>query len=320
MRDKIIDIIKKIFSITDKADHRGNRIQVCILGLKIKFIKPDIYLKRMNMPFDKYKKNNVDITTLPPITGQGREVQLANLAILKEIDYVCRKNGLKYWLDFGTLIGAVRHKGFIPWDDDIDLGMMREDHDKLIKIFDKEKRNQDIYLEYYFWSNKSEIAYLLRAKHKKSPILFVDIFPYFNYAEKLSLEEQINKTNELKEYRKTRLKEIKPRNNDEILSACDRIRTEIIPNCSEQNCDLIWGSEFGHRWPTWIHDRENIFPLRSIEFEGFSTFCANKVEIYLKNVYGDYMAYPDKISVGHNMFKTIPEKELEVIRELAKDV
>lgn len=51
------------------------------------------------------------------------------LKLLRVFDEICRKNNLKYWLDGGTLIGAIRHNGFIPWDDDIDVAMLSDDYE-----------------------------------------------------------------------------------------------------------------------------------------------------------------------------------------------
>lgn len=64
-----------------------------------------------------------------------REVQLASLAILKHIDAICRAEGVRYWVMYGTLIGAVRHHGFIPWDDDLDIAMPRPDYERFLAYF-----------------------------------------------------------------------------------------------------------------------------------------------------------------------------------------
>ena len=62
------------------------------------------------------------------------EIKKTELEILLSFDKVCRENGLKYSMCAGTLLGAVRHKGFIPWDDDIDVCMPRPDYEKLIRL------------------------------------------------------------------------------------------------------------------------------------------------------------------------------------------
>ncbi len=65
-------------------------------------------------------------------TAELKEIQLN---ILKEVDSFCKLNNINYWIDCGTLLGAIRHKGYIPWDDDIDIGMLRPDFDRFLQLF-----------------------------------------------------------------------------------------------------------------------------------------------------------------------------------------
>jgi lipopolysaccharide cholinephosphotransferase len=89
--------------------------------------------------------------------GEGtilRKAQLRMLDILIEVDKICRKHDIPYWIDGGTCLGAVRHGGFIPWDDDLDIGLMRKDFKRLCKILPKELPDnlvfQDISTDKYY--------------------------------------------------------------------------------------------------------------------------------------------------------------------------
>ena len=69
------------------------------------------------------------------------------LSAMKDVDRICRENGLKYYLHAGTLLGAFNHKGFIPWDDDVDISLMRDDYEYFLKVVQKE------YSDRYFIDN-----------------------------------------------------------------------------------------------------------------------------------------------------------------------
>ena len=82
-----------------------------------------------------------------------RACQLKQLSILEEVDRICKKHGIGYWLDGGSLLGAVRHGGFIPWDDDFDIALPRDDYEQFLALA-KEKLS-DRYLLMNFEENNN---------------------------------------------------------------------------------------------------------------------------------------------------------------------
>lgn len=121
-----------------------------------------------------------------------RKVQLAQLEIAKELKRVCDENGIKYFMDSGTLLGAVRHKGFIPWDDDMDFGMLRDEYEKFVAVAPKALKE-----EYFLqtWDTDEGYAFSFAKIRKKDTLfietvsqkstahngVYIDIFPYDVY-------------------------------------------------------------------------------------------------------------------------------------------
>lgn len=120
-----------------------------------------------------------------------RELQLCQLDIALDIKQICEENHINYFLIGGTLLGAVRHKGFIPWDDDLDIGMLRSDYEKFIQVCTS-KLPDHLFLQtwdtdpYYGFSfakimlKGTTFQEEFAATSKAKAMIFVDVFPFDN--------------------------------------------------------------------------------------------------------------------------------------------
>lgn len=117
-----------------------------------------------------------------------RQLQLTQVEILKEIDKVCKKYSIKYSLYAGTLLGAVRHKGFIPWDDDLDVCMSRPDYERFLSVWPNEnvkgyilqnKENTPSFTQSFSKIRKEHTTFLQYEweRNRYHTGIFVDIFP-----------------------------------------------------------------------------------------------------------------------------------------------
>ena len=310
-----------IFTIATISNYSETRNLITILGFKIKIANREIAKERQENVFYQYKKDKIDITKVPPAQGLLRDIQLANLALLKELAYVCEKNNFKYILDAGTLLGAIRHKGFIPWDDDIDILMFREDYEKIVSAFKNTTRNSDIYAEYHR-DKDTNSQYFIKIKHKKCPFLGVDIFPLDSYWKHLSLKEQLIATNKICKILKHLKKEIGPNtSNKETKTILTKtMKEKILLSSANENGDFVYGVDFAHKLKNWFLDRDIVLPLRKIQFEDSKYTTVNKPKEFLKNIYGDYMKYPKKMKILHYSYKNLTSEQLETIKKLGEKV
>ena len=115
------------------------------------------------------------------------ELKDSQMNILKFIDRVCKENDISYFVNYGTLLGAIRHKGFIPWDDDIDICLYREDYDRFLNVVKELKDERYKVLDYdssdWYFQNFAVIVdewTVVEDNIKVKPhdtSVFVDVFP-----------------------------------------------------------------------------------------------------------------------------------------------
>lgn len=311
----IRDLLENIFSVKD-ADYSHKLIR--IFGVKFRILKSG-NKKRINTDYKKYD----NISEIPCAQGFLREYQMGLLYILKEFDRVCTQNGIRYWLSGGTLLGAKRHHGFIPWDDDVDVDMMRKDYENFPSLFNRKTLDSDLYCE--LWRDKNANATcILKIRHKKIKQLFIDIFPHDFYIKDVRGKEKIKLNKKIRMIRKWL--SLNPfRLSDEKLKEKIKYLTEHVINNGHDadeydNPSIHWGLDFPHRWHNWIYDYEQIFPVKKIEFEKFFFNAPANTDFMLRNIYGDYMKFPKSICPHHTDEEAFSPEEKSELRQLAKKV
>ncbi|MBD5401521.1 LicD family protein [bacterium] len=309
------NILINIFSITD-ADYSHKLIRIC--GIRFRILK-SANKKQMTIDYTKYS----DITKVPQAEGFLRDYQLALLSIFKEMDRICTAHNIRYMISGGSLLGAKRHGGFIPWDDDIDTDMMREDYEKFPAIFNACTTNPDLFCDY--WRDKNSPATcILKIQHRKIKQVFVDIFPLDFYYTSVSGKEKFALNRKIKFIRKMlSISPFRISDNKKLLNKLKKITHEKINDYIDVDerlqPSIHWGIEFPHRWKNWIYDYEHIFPLKKIKFEGYEFNCPNNVEFVLTNIYGNYMSYPKSICPHHTDANAFTEDEIYELKKLKGD-
>lgn len=257
---------------------------------------------------------SVDITALKPASGPLRDIQKADVLLLGIFHEICKKHNLTYWIDYGTLLGAVRHKGFIPWDDDVDVAMPRQDYDKIGQVL----RDELEQLGFEINEGSGYKAQVYRLIYKGTSIQ-LDIFPY-DYTVDDSKEELTIKVNLCHErffedYLWEELYYGKIAFPREYLKKL--IRENLFDTVSPEESTLIFtGIEcFPYNRPI-VFETSSVFPISTIVFEGIELCAPANCHNYLYTIYGDYMKFPKFKVLGHsniNATKTVDITEKMVI-------
>ena len=252
------------------------------------------------------------------------------LLLMDSIDSFCRKHNLQYYMLGGTMLGAVRHHGIIPWDDDIDIGMKRSDYEYFCKEYKDETRRNYQAISLY----TSKDYYLPAAKVIDTDIsvyeflnqaieigAYVDVFPLdyvkqnangtFDYFEKGKIIRQIESLKRMKI-----MKGRSPWKNLLILlghlvcpcsvhSIVSKYEKKAIKYSQEEKTD--WLANLHGAWKEKEIVRSELFEsVCEYEFDGRKLYGIKDYDSYLKHLYGDYMQLPpEEKRITHHNYQAV---------------
>lgn len=248
-----------------------------------------------------------------------RELQLHQLAMFKEITEILDRENIQYFAIGGTALGAIRHNGFIPWDDDIDIGLLRPDYEKLLNI--SSQLPSHLILMNHLSDNRFHLLFSKiynltipyeskgDRKYDTPKNIFVDFFPWDNISQPEQLKIRLKKLNKKfkraiyrakgNAFQKLKFWLYKP-----LLGfkTATQFYSEIQENISASKTPTTktWGDVLQND----ILEFDDIFPLRKVKFEDIEINVPNNCEKYLSKKYGDYMKLPpEKDRINHSGIK-----------------
>ena len=257
-----------------------------------------------------------------------KKLQELELDILCQIDELCSRHNLCYFLVGGSLLGAARHKGFIPWDDDIDIGMFRDDYDKFIEIAEKElespykvntyHNNSD---HHYYFTHVVNTKYSVRRTgsiDQRIENVWVDIYPYdgmpnnrfarnmfyyrlqlYNFMFHVGFFEKINLARPGRPFYQRILLAIFKRIYKVIKIDGNKWRHKFDELLHKQSVDdsIYIFSPAGMGGTKEIFAKEDFIPMSRMKFKDMECCVPNNYDHYLTRLYGDWMVPPQNKEV-----------------------
>lgn len=264
----------------------------------------------------QYLKRHADITTLKPATGELRKRQYRLLEQAEEFFSFVKELNIMPFLVYGNLVGAVRHQGFVPWDDDLDFGLVRNDYEKLLQ-FARENwvvltKCDEVWAEYngemikhselckrfpdkYLFYLRPDFIQVAKCTADRGNYYVMDLWAFDFYQNEYDIRDY-------KKWIERVNAEVKNMGNNREKAEFIRKERESNPMVSEEMTDHFFPGidNFGgypgggamKAFDSWIPTKD-IFPLKRVKYENTSFWAPKNMEVMLSYAYRNYMEFPE---------------------------
>lgn len=304
-----------------RADVDGARREARAHDAHLKLFMWQLY-SREGEEYDDARKRF--FLSLPKATGELRLLQMASARLLRDFGEFCEEHGLDYWMVSGTLLGAYRHGGFIPWDDDIDVGMLRPDVEKLLEVAAEDSRFQvtEVFDRYVHCRQ-------VRFRYRDELVpCFLDVFifdlsslpPQEAHASMLehrrAMIEAMDADGDLAFWNESNLLVDADSDEGALIGARFEEAVKSLRADEERLADgastarsVVWGLDNldSLTGRPIVSSYDAVFPTSSLSFEGASLSAPNDPPVVLDAIFGDYLDLPGDI-VAH--FEHVPREQL----------
>ena len=303
---------------TFRGDYNALKQDIRKLNKKINY---------QNSILNSYNKLFNDLYIFHEIKPKGilKDVQDLCLQMLIFVDNICAKYNIPYWLDFGSLLGPVRHGGFLPWDDDVDIGMLNTDFERFIEVIEKEIANNN--LEGFMRIREKRkyddsISSFIQIMYFKEPfvnnfIACIDVSPY----DYIDIKENHDK-DKLREVIYDRIDntiyEFQENNyfNDKPVEEVRKSFKQSIGISDEPSNYIVTAGVYPRPKNLKLYKYDEIFPLQKIKFEDERFLAANKPKSYLVEPYNEeFMKLPKRVFI-HNRAYSLANMDIDNLHEL----
>lgn len=255
---------------------------------------------------------------------QREKIQFVQFSIAKAFDEFCSNNDINYWLEGGSLLGAVRHEGPIPWDDDFDVAMLRKDYEKFLRLFKQTQDNSLFFIQNWdsdkFYPHVFSKMGLKGSVYKEEAVsktnfnqaIFIDIFPYDNAPNSVSAQKvQKYSTRFLRKIYSLKTGVIPHSSQKKVakkiiysillflgkLFRKDALKKRLYKTATKYqfiDTEYIYSVGTSYKYEKKLIPKEWVLNTTRVQYKNYKFAAPKQWEKYLTHIFGDYKKLPAK--------------------------